>query len=113
MLGDQPLLSISNYPHEDNVDDFHNIPQCSPSISVAEDSNPQSLSQWLHSSTSSKLETSNVSEQQFEETNLEKELLSQQCGDLQEELAFKERDLNLLREEIINSAEELEEARGR
>lgn len=56
---------------------------------------------------------SKLSEQQFEETDLEKELLNQQCGELREELAVKDRQLNVLREEIIKSAEELEEARGR
>lgn len=113
MLGDQPLLSISNCPHEDDVGDFQNIPQCSPGISVTDDSNPQSLSQWLNISTSGKLEMSNISEQHFEESSLDKELLNQQFGELQEELALKDRDLNLLGEEIIKSAEELEEARSR
>ncbi|XP_053191638.1 pericentrin [Scomber japonicus] len=113
VLGDQPLLSISNCPHEDDVGDFHNIPQCSPGISVTDDSNPQSLSQWLNISTSGKLEMSNISEQHFEESSLDKELLNQQFGELQEELALKDRDLNLLGEEIIKSAEELEEARSR
>ncbi|XP_062295952.1 pericentrin isoform X3 [Scomber scombrus] len=113
VLGDQPLLSISNCPYEDDVGDFHNIPQCSPGISVADDSNPQSLSQRLTNSTSGKLEMSNISDQHFEESTLDKELLNQQCGELQEELALKDRDLNLLGEEIIKSAEELEEARSR
>lgn len=56
---------------------------------------------------------SKLSEQQFEETDLEKELLNQQCGELREELAVKDRDLDVLREEVIKSAEELEEARSR
>lgn len=56
---------------------------------------------------------SNLSEQQFEATDLEKELLNQQCGELREELAVKDRHLNVLKEEIIKSAEELEEARDR
>ncbi|XP_042292883.1 pericentrin isoform X3 [Thunnus maccoyii] len=114
VLGDQPLLSISNCPQEE-VDNLHNIsiPEHSPGIPVADDSNPQSLSQWLNNSTSGKLEMSDVSERYFEETHPEKELLSQQCVELREELALKDRDLNLLGEEVIKSAEELEEARSR
>ena len=115
MLGDEPLLSISNRFPEEN-DSHHNTssPRCSPSgIPVADDSHPQSLSQWLHDTSSGELEMSKLSEQQFEETDLEKELLNQQCGELREELAVKDRDLHVLREEVIKSAEELEEARSR
>ncbi|XP_056248818.1 pericentrin isoform X1 [Seriola aureovittata] len=100
VLGDEPLLSISNR-HLDENDNLH------------DNSNPQSLSQWLHNSTSEDLDMSKLSEQQFEETDLEKELLNQQCGELHEELALKDRDLNVLREEVLRSAEELEEARSR
>ncbi|XP_070776144.1 pericentrin [Enoplosus armatus] len=114
VLGDEPLLSISNRYLEEN-DNFHNSssPRCSPGILGADNSNPQSLSQWLHNSTSGELEMSKLSEQQFEETDLEKELLNQQCGELREELALKDRDLSVLREEVLKSAEELEEARSR
>ncbi|XP_041809392.1 pericentrin isoform X2 [Chelmon rostratus] len=114
VLGDEPLLSISNRFPEEN-DNLHNSssPRCSPGIPVADNSNPQPLSQWLHNSTSSEVEMSKLSEQQFEETDLEKELLNQQCGELREELAVKDRDLDVLREEVIKSAEELEEARSR
>ncbi|XP_078134423.1 pericentrin isoform X2 [Sander vitreus] len=110
VLGDEPLLSISNRFAED-----HNTstPQGSPGTPVADHSHPQSPSQWLHNSSSGELELSKLSEQQFEETDLEKELLNQQCGELREELVLKDRDLNVLREEVINSAEELEEARSR
>ncbi|XP_026194895.1 pericentrin-like isoform X2 [Anabas testudineus] len=107
VLGDEPLLSISNRLREENT----SSPQCY--IPVADDSNPQSLSEWPHDSMSGDLEISKLSEQQFEKTDLEKELLNQQCGELREELALKDRDLNVLREEINNSAEELEEARSR
>lgn len=100
MLGDEPLLSISNRQLDENVN-------------LHDDSNPQSPSQWLHNSTSGDLEMSKLSEQQFEETDLEKELLNQQCGELHEELALKDRDMNVLKEEVIRSAEELEEARSR
>ncbi|XP_071353542.1 pericentrin isoform X2 [Trachinotus anak] len=112
VLGDEPLLSISNR-HLDENDNLHNIsiPQCY--IPGADHSNPQSLSQWLHNSTSEDLEMSKLSEQQFEETDLEKELLNQQCGELRDELALKDRELNVLKEEVIRSAEELEEARSR
>uniref|UniRef100_A0A3Q4I7N9 Pericentrin n=1 Tax=Neolamprologus brichardi TaxID=32507 RepID=A0A3Q4I7N9_NEOBR len=57
--------------------------------------------------------TSSPQDSPSEDTNLEKELLSQQCEELREELALKERDLNVLKEEVIKSAEELEEARSR
>ncbi|XP_044023203.1 pericentrin isoform X3 [Siniperca chuatsi] len=114
VLGDEPLLSVSNrFPEE--TDSLHNSssPHCSPGILVADNTNPHSLSQWLHNSTSGELEMSKLSKQQFEETDLEKELLNQQCGELREELALKDRDLDVLREEVIKSAEELEEARSR
>ncbi|XP_032355881.1 pericentrin isoform X2 [Etheostoma spectabile] len=117
ILGDEPLLSISNRFAED--DSLHNslhntsTPQGSPGIPVTDHSQPQSPSQWLHNSTSGELELSKLSEQHFEETDLEKELLNQQCGELREELVLKDRDLNVLREEVINCAEELEEARSR
>ncbi|XP_027130303.1 pericentrin isoform X5 [Larimichthys crocea] len=112
ILGDEPLLSISNRFPEENL---HNSssPRCSPGIPLADGSNAESPSRWLHSSTPGELEMSKLSEQQFEETDLEKELLNQQCGELREELSLKDRDLNVLREEVIKSAEELEEARSR
>ncbi|XP_034713637.1 pericentrin isoform X5 [Etheostoma cragini] len=117
ILGDEPLLSISNRFAED--DSLHNslhntsTPHGSPGIPVTDHSQSQSPSQWLPNSTSGELELSKLSEQHFEETDLEKELLNQQCGELREELVLKDRDLNVLREEVINSAEELEEARSR
>lgn len=114
MLGDEPLLSISNrFP--DGNDSLHDnfSPHCSPGISEADNSNLQSIPQWHHSSTLGELEMSKLSEQQIEETDLEKELLSQQCGELREELDVKDRDLNVLKEEVTKSAEELEEARSR
>lgn len=102
----EELLSISKRLIEEH-DDRQNT--SSPQDSPADESNPQ----WLHNSASGWMERSNVSEQQTEDTNLEKELLSQQCEKLREELALKERDLNVLKEEVIKSAEELEEARSR
>lgn len=112
VLGDEPLLSISNRAVNEN-DNLHNIstPQCF--VPVTDNSNPQSVSQWLHNSASDNLEMSELSEEQCEDADLEKELLNQQCGELREELALKDRDMNVLREEIIRSAEELEEARSR
>ncbi|KAL3968743.1 ryanodine receptor 1 [Sarotherodon galilaeus] len=103
---EEELLSISKRLNEEH-DDRQNT--SSPQDSSADESNPQ----WLHNSASGRMEMSNVSEQQSEDTNLEKELLSQQCEELREELALKERDLNVLKEEVIKSAEELEEARSR
>ncbi|XP_042356085.1 pericentrin isoform X2 [Plectropomus leopardus] len=111
VLGDEPLLSISNRLQEGS-DNHHNTstPQFFP---VDDDSHPQSPSQWPHNSTAGELEMSKLSEQQFEETDLEKELLHQQCGELRDELALKDRDMNVLQEEVIKSAEELDEARSR
>ncbi|KAM3594613.1 uncharacterized protein V6R79_010896 [Siganus canaliculatus] len=114
VLGDEPLLSISNRFHEENEKlDTSSSPHFPPGILVADNSSPRSVSQWLQNSTSGELEISKLSEQQYEDTDLEKELLNQQCGELREELALKDRDLNVLREEVIQSAEELEEARSR
>uniref|UniRef100_A0A3Q3MWM4 Pericentrin n=1 Tax=Labrus bergylta TaxID=56723 RepID=A0A3Q3MWM4_9LABR len=110
VLGDEPLLSISNrYPEENDSLPNNSSPRCSPGNLLADDS----LSQFLHNSTFDELETSKLSEQEFEEADLEKELLSQQCGELREELVLKDRDLEVLREEVVKSAEELEEARSR
>nr|XP_019953447.1 PREDICTED: trichohyalin-like [Paralichthys olivaceus] len=109
VLGEEPLLSISNRLLDEN--NSLSIPQCHDP--GTDSSNPPSLSQWLHNSTCGDLDRSKLSEEQFEETDLEKELLNQQCGELREELALKDRDLNVLREEVVNSAEELEEARSR
>ncbi|KAM8917072.1 pericentrin isoform 2-T2 [Spinachia spinachia] len=112
VLGDEPLLSISNrFPEENcNLDDTQ---QFSLGIPRTDDFTSQSPSRWLHDDSSGEMETSKLNEQQFEETDLEKELLNQQCGELREELVLKERDLNVLKEEVLNSAEELEEARSR
>lgn len=108
VFGDEPLLSISTRLPVEH-DDSQNICSSRHSISPADDAHPQ----WLHNSACGGMEMGDMSEQQFEDTDLEKELLSQQCGELREELALKERDLNVLREEVIKSAEELEEARSR
>lgn len=87
VLGDQPFLSISNRSYEEQAD--------------------------LTNSISEQLEISVVSEQHYEGTDLEKQLLNQQCVELRQELASKEIDLIVLRDEVIKSAEELEEARSR
>lgn len=81
------------------------------SIPVPDVSNFQSSAQWLCNS-SRDLEISQLSEQ-HEETDLEKVLLNHQCGELREELAGKDRESKVLMEEIIKTAEELEEARNR
>lgn len=105
MLGDQPLLSISKRLEEESAE------LCNSSVDV--NSNAQSLSQWLINSSTPELEASDVSEKHYEETDLEKELLIQQCRELREELAVREKDLNVLTDEVFKSAEELEEARSR
>ena len=48
-----------------------------------------------------------------EPADLAKALLGQQCEELRDELDLKERELDILREEVFKSAEELEEARSR
>ncbi|XP_069008664.1 pericentrin isoform X2 [Embiotoca jacksoni] len=108
VFGDQSLLSISQRLFEEN-DDVPNNSGSQYYVPVADNSNPQSP----HNSTSGAMEISKMSEQEFDGMDLEKELLNQQCGELHEELASKDRDLNVLREEVIKSAEELEEARSR
>ncbi|XP_043999044.1 pericentrin isoform X2 [Gambusia affinis] len=112
VFGDQPLLSISYRVCEENKNN-QNINSTQYTVSEAGDSSSQFCSRWLRSSGSGGMGSSQLSEQQFEKTNLEKQLLSQQCGELREELAQKERDLGVLREEVLKSAEELEEARSR
>ncbi|XP_060938561.1 pericentrin [Limanda limanda] len=108
-LGEEPLISISNRLLDENDTSSLSIPHCHDP--GTENSNPQSLSQWLHNSTPGDLDRS--TEQQFEETDLGKELLNQQCCELREELALKDRDLNVLREEVDKTSEDLEEARSR
>lgn len=113
MFGDQVDLSVSLSHHEDYNIHSISVPQCSPGIPVADDSNPQSPSQLFINLSSGQQAMSEVSEQHCEDTDLEKELLNQQCAELREELALKDRDLNVLIEEVTKSAEELEEARSR
>ncbi|XP_008397956.1 pericentrin isoform X2 [Poecilia reticulata] len=110
VFGDQPLLSISYRVCEENQTN-QNISSTQYTVSEAGDSSEQFFSQWLHGS--GEMGSSQLSEQQFEKTELEKQLLSQQCEELREELAQKERDLGVLREEVLKSAEEVEEARSR
>ncbi|XP_038584251.1 pericentrin isoform X3 [Micropterus salmoides] len=114
VFGEEPLLSISNRFPEEN-DNLYNSssPHLPPDTPVVDYTNPQSPYPWLHNPTFGELEISKLSEQQLEETDLEKELLNQQCRELREELALKDRDLIVLKEEVIKSAEELEEARSR
>lgn len=48
-----------------------------------------------------------------EPADLAKELLGQQCEELREELDLKDRELDILRDEVSKSAQDLEEARSR
>lgn len=112
VFGDEPLLSISNrVPGENEILHNNDIPYLSSSLPTPDVS--QSFAQWVHNSTSADLEISQTSMQQGEEMDLDKDLLNQQCGELREELAVKDRESSVLREEIIKTAEELEEARNR
>lgn len=110
MLGDHALLSISNRLGKENNDVFS--PACLPDVPAADTSSSQSLFQWLNNSNTDKLEMSKVSEHSGG-SHLENDLLYQQCRDLHEELSQKDRDLNVLGDEVAKSAEELEEARSR
>ncbi|XP_021163480.2 pericentrin [Fundulus heteroclitus] len=109
VFGDQPLLSISNRVWEEN----ENTSSSQPGAAEAGDSSDPFAPRWPHSPTSGDMGLSRVSEPQLEETSLEKQLLSQQCWELREELALKEREVGVLREEVLKSSEELEEARSR
>uniref|UniRef100_A0A3Q2YE78 Pericentrin n=1 Tax=Hippocampus comes TaxID=109280 RepID=A0A3Q2YE78_HIPCM len=99
---DQPLLSISNCPPKEDSD-VHDKP---PGLCAAGSSNAL----WLNDSVFEPVGTSGVSEQLFRGTDLTKELLNQQCGELRQELSMKDHDLNVLREEVCKTTEELEEA---
>lgn len=110
VLGDHALLSISNRLGKENNDVFS--PACLPDVPAADTSSSQSLFQWLNNSNTDKLEMSKVSEHSGG-SHLENDLLYQQCRDLHEELSQKDRDLNVLGDEVAKSAEELEEARSR
>lgn len=108
VLGDEPLLSISNRFPEGSDSLCDNLsPRGSLGASEAGSSNLQSITQWHHGSSLGERDT------QIEGTDLEKELLNQQCRELREELDVKDRDLNVLREEVNHNVEELEEARSR
>lgn len=102
---DQPLLSISNCPPKEDSD-VHDKP---PGLCAADSSNAL----WLNDSVFEPAGTSGASEQLFRETDLTKELLNQQCGELRQALSIKDHDLNVLREEVCKTTEELEEARSR
>ncbi|XP_061824099.2 pericentrin isoform X2 [Nerophis lumbriciformis] len=105
MFGDEPLLSISNRAPKENSHVYNS----SPRVPLADNSNAP----WLNNSTSRPLEASDVSQQLFDGTDLDKELLNQQCDELRQELAMKDQHLNVLSEEVIKMAEELKEARSR
>lgn len=107
MLGDEPLLSISHRFAIENEQRDSSVSGLSAGATPTAD-NPQ----WPHNSTCGELD-SRLSQEQFEGMDLEKDLLNQQCGELREELAVKERDLDVLREELLKTEEELEEARSR
>ncbi|KAM9786838.1 pericentrin isoform 2-T2 [Syngnathus typhle] len=95
---EQPLLSISNCaPKEDS--DVHDD---SPFVRASESSNAL----WLNDSVFEPAGTSG-------ETDLTKELLNQQCRELRQELSTKDRELNVMRDEVCKTAEEVEEVRNR
>lgn len=112
VFGDQPLLSTSNRICDEN----ENTPSVSSSqcrFPAAGDSSPRSFALNPHNSSCGELGLSQMSEQQFGDMSLEKDLLKQQCEELHEELALKEREVNVLQEEVLKGSEELEEARSR
>lgn len=112
MFGDQPLLSISNRICEENenISDVTSLQYFGPE---AGDSSPPSFAPWPPDSTSGEMGLCQMSEQQFGDADLGNVLSNQQCEKLHEELALKERELTVLREEVLKSSEELEEARSR
>ncbi|XP_055764487.1 A-kinase anchor protein 9-like isoform X2 [Salvelinus fontinalis] len=80
---------------------------------------PSFTSQWQNDPFSVSRDPSETSERLSETSesqeisDLGKELLIQQCGDLREEVALREREKEVVMEELRRSAEELEEARAR
>ncbi|XP_034145545.1 pericentrin isoform X3 [Esox lucius] len=86
--------------------------QTCPSLQLQWQDNTLSVSGAASECGSERLSES--SERQAEEvSDLGKELLIQQCGDLREELALREKEKEVLVEEVKRSAEELEDARAR
>lgn len=110
-MGDSShLFSISNPLREDHYRLNFSDPQHSAASDHVFDGSARTSSpDWPVNST-----FSGASRQQGEEpVDLAKELLGQQCEELREELDLKERELDVLRDEVSKSAEDLEEARSR
>ncbi|CAL1575748.1 unnamed protein product [Knipowitschia caucasica] len=110
VLGDHPLLSISARLEEVREDVPDSFSLSEPGLPSADAPHP--LFQWLDVSQNDQLDLSQTSAVSGD-APLEKELLYQQCSELQEELQQKERELEVLREDVYKGTEELEEARSR
>ncbi|KAL1021956.1 hypothetical protein UPYG_G00020370 [Umbra pygmaea] len=115
--GDQSQLSFSQ--EEPAV---FSLPQHTSLMEPANESMSSLESQWLKDplfvsgagNESDPEGVNEMSDRPHEEVpDLGKELLIQQCGDLQEELALRERENQVLMEEVTRNAGELEEARAR
>lgn len=115
--GDQSQLSFS----QEEQTHFY-VPQStaqSPHPDPENETLPSFTSQWRNDPLSVSRDASETSErlsetwESQEVSDLGKELLIQQCGDLREEVALREREKELVMEELRRSAEELEEARAR
>ncbi|KAJ3613831.1 hypothetical protein NHX12_020077, partial [Muraenolepis orangiensis] len=115
VLGDPShLFSISNPlgEHHDNLLNFSDL-QCSvASDNVLVGSAHASSPGWPANSTFGS-DGEAPQQRSVQPSDLAKELLGQQCEELREELDLKERELDVLREEVSKSAVDLEEARNR
>lgn len=119
VLGDSShLFSISNplrEHHYNNLVNFSDPQRSGASDHVLDGSARTSSPDWpINNTFGGDGELGDVTRQQGEElADLAKELLRQQCEELREELDLKERELDILRDEVSKSTEDLEEARSR
>ncbi|XP_041760284.2 pericentrin isoform X1 [Coregonus clupeaformis] len=115
--GDQSQLSFSQ-EEQTHFSAQQSTAQC-PRHDPENENMPSFASQWQNDPLSVSRDASETSErlsetsERQEVSDLGKELLIQQCGDLREEVALREREKEVVMEELRRSAEELEEARAR
>ncbi|XP_042179861.1 pericentrin-like isoform X7 [Oncorhynchus tshawytscha] len=113
--GDQSQLSFS----QEEQTHFPVPPSTARSPDPENETLPSFASQWQNNPLSVSRDASETSERLSETSesqeisDLGKELLIQQCGDLREEVALREREKEVVMEELRRSAEDLEEARAR
>ncbi|XP_052355300.1 pericentrin-like isoform X4 [Oncorhynchus keta] len=113
--GDQSQLSFS----QEEQTHFPVPPSTARSPDPENETLPSFASQWQNNPLSVSRDASETSErlsemsESQEISDLGKQLLIQQCGDLREEVALREREKEVVMEELRRSAEDLEEARAR